>query len=543
MNPHPIDYHRILAQITLEHPNGGADLHAEMARRFMEVGGIAGSGPNDMPVDPFQGPPPSHTETPAQTNARDARTRASGQQMSGEPGAQPVPGSYDQEHPDSQAASYDQGQRLGQEQGSTAQPTPAPGIPSVPTQPGPQAAQKTVPHETGGSGGGQLGDRQGEFKQGQESIRQQAGVTEQAGRARSDLEAQTARMQQGQVDDNLRYQSQLEAQKQHALARQMALIEQSAGTIDPKKYWGSLDGFHSVTARISMVLGALGGGLQGQGNTSPIVSQIQQNIAMQKDQFERDGKAANAYGDIYRNLTSDGLSHAQATEATTKMMESISARQVEGMAARFAGPMAQAKVGQDLANYGMDSRKKDAETMASLSQAHSSNIEAKMKSFQMDQMKQQADYLKSQGLPIGTSLANQVADDNGNRGFAPDDKQAEAYDKETLPSQQLLETLNEIKQKRDKGVIANAGDLQAMRGRLEQNLAAMGEMKESKRNEDILKGMSGDPTQLYNVLPGSNWDKHMRSLEEIARRNIGTSKKVHPGIRFQEQPQVPEQKR
>jgi hypothetical protein len=497
------DYHSILLDIAQKNPGGGVDLHKELARRFLAEG--------DAPRPPATLPIVHQNTIPPPSPQQDDGT----QQINGVTGASDHPfvdyGSKEDVNQRLDKVSAEQG--LDKPQGMV---TSVPGEATV-------TAQPAIPLRHASTGGGT--DRpsadQQLLNEGNQSIKDTATQTGLLGRAQGDLKDEAARNMQGALNDQQAYSAKLEAQKQQILQRQMALIEQSTGTIDPKKFWQGQDGYHRTMAGISLMLGALGGGLQGQGNTSPVVGLINQNIELQKNQFERDRNAANAYGDIYRNLTSDGLSHAQASETAVKMMQAISDKQVEAMAGKFAPALQSAGVGKELAGFGIDSGQKLAATHASLSQALSTNYEGQLKKLQLDQSKAWAGALEQMTGIKGAPAEGLVRDEHGNTGVSLRGAEgAKDYATQAMSAQKILQSIANIDAQRKKGTVLDKSALRSESEALKASVLELHGLKDNPKAQQMAEALVGDPAESFENPVTGGWTQKRQALIQMAHDRL-----------------------
>ena len=418
---------------------------------------------------------------------------------------------------------------------NSSQPAPTSEFPGDIDPVKPKAPDQPQPHHVprGTSGPAKPDQWQGYVDQGDKSIEESANIAGQSARAQADTIDQATRQQQAIFNENEAYQQQLNAQKQHFLSKQEALIDASAGAIDPNKFWQTQTGAKGVLARISMILGGVGGSMMNQpgasatgggANTSPIAGLIQQNIALQKDQMERQGKAANAYGDLYRNLTAEGLTHMQASEGATKMMQAISENQVKSMVDRYVGPAARANAPLLEANLGINTQMTKATAMAHLGAAADSNADANLKTFQLGQSKKFAQWIAEQGMPQGAPQGSIVSDSGGRYGISVNGEAgSKNYNEAVAPARDIRNVVGQIEKIRAGGqesIVAHAGELDNLQRGLQQAMSKLGGADLSSRTGDFYKAI-GKPGQLFHIIPSHGWESQKQGLLDLANEREG----------------------
>jgi hypothetical protein len=542
-NPHPVGYHALLAQIALEHQqSGGADINAEVARRFLEAGGISGEGPEDMPPDPFQGPPQEFTETPAQVTARDAATRASGQVMSGEPGAQPVPGSYDQANPDSQAANYDQGHRLAREQDV---PPPAE-QPTVDVQPVKSAApeQKSVSRGTGtartpaepSDTERQIQAGTDERTQGAEDV---ADVAQQRAAVEGPQQQDIANQQQALVDRNNTVQQFAQENQKRLLQKQEMLVDQYAnGTVDTKRLWNNMDTGHKILAGLSLML-------SGNGDGSPVMRAINQDVESQKDAIERKKGAAGMVGNLFNEYSKMGLDSTNAMERAVLTAKEVGLQRAAATAAQFKGPEAKAAVLGIIGNNTIDGAQHVQANRESISrislqkaQAAEAYQNAQTGAYNLGQAKKFGNYVEGQTGVAGAPPGGLVQDAQGNTGVSlRGEEGAKNYIAETTPAQKILQSIANIDAQRKSGTVTDKAALKSEAEALKSSVLELNGLKDNPKAAQMADALVGDPAETFSNPISGGWEQKRAALLQMANQTLDQSA-ARNQIQFNKQPKV-----
>ena len=529
MNPHPLSYHELLSRIVLEHPEGGVDLHAEMARRFMESGGVSG-GPDDMPVDPFVGPPKQFTETPAQATARDATTRATGQVMSGEPGSQPVPGSYDQENPESLAAVHDQGQRLAQEQGKGQNAAPPPSkFPGV-APPGKQPAAQTPVAHHGGGAPAPADDQPlpGIEQRANISDISSADVQGKQDTANAIAQKQIADQQQARIDRSDELDKAIQSNWQRLAQQHEDLINQYlSAQVDPNRVWNNMDTGHKILAGVSMLLGPLGGvaNMIGGGPVGGIQNVINQDVQNQKDQIERTGKAAGMVGELMDHYSKMRMDTASAMQMAVTTAQKIGEQRALQIASSFGGDRAHAALGQQFMKN--DQSQKTIQDIAA---------GTTLKKAQANQAYSEAALNKLRGGQI--SGGNMVRDLDGNDGMARTPEIANAYNTGLEPARAIMQDVNDVEGARASGRVMNAGELKEYGDNLASHVLTLRGAKDNPRAMEMVDTLRKKPGEIFNFMPGKGWEQTRTAVLQMARDH-DTVLKQDPRLSFRQGPPPP----
>jgi hypothetical protein len=529
VNPHPVDYHRILAQIALDHPDGGADLGREVARRFMADGDtvIPVQMPGDVADIPGQAPASASVEPPEDQPDFSGGTSPSEKMGLRDTGYQnpnmPMQNQFTRAEEDRKRAPL-------------AEPIPPPadasapgepqGIPVVPVQqPTGKPAAKTVSRGTIGDSMSaddkQLMRNEATANQ---SARDQATVAGEQGNAEAANYADVAKQSQNLLAQHQAFQQQTDQAQMRLAQQQEALIDKYANaSVDPKHYWNSLDTGHKILAGVSLMLG-------GGGDSSPVIRSINQDVELQKDQIERTGKAVGMVGNLVEEYSRLGMNHAQAMEHAVNTAKLVGEQRASAIAGQFAGPKAQAMVGQTIAtNSGnritaqLSNRKTAAETVAQRASAWNSSEEAQGKHINNVYAQKQMDQNAASGIPLGINRAMVVEDEDGHQGIARNEKSLPEYQKVMMPVRTGLNALNQIEAERQKGTLFHQGQLSGYAGSLGMSMAQLAGEHESQRNKEIIDKLTGNPTSITPIW----WDQHKEALKQILTNTSRSAEKTY----------------
>lgn len=119
--------------------------------------------------------------------------------------------------------------------------------------------------------------------------------------------------------------------------------------IDPGDYWKRLSGGERVMARISMALGGIGGGLQGKSNTSPVVDQINQNIALQAQKLERKKTSFDMNNTLVGQLYAQTKNLGEAATLAQDIYSKAAISKLEAIKTQTSNPKVQAVADQHIA--------------------------------------------------------------------------------------------------------------------------------------------------------------------------------------------------
>lgn len=523
MNPHPIDYHRILAQIALDHPNGGADLGAEVARRFMAEGDAPPpviNPPEDEP-DYSGGTTPSEKMGMQQTGYMNPNVSRMPDPNEGNPISQPLPPVGDVNSP----------------------PDDADKIPVNPVTPH-APEKKTAPRGTSGGGGDHQSadDRKYDEATGEKigSLEDQQDVLSQQAEKSAPEQDAIAKQEQARVDRSAQFAQQVQENEMRLARQHEDLVNQYANaSVDPKRYWNNLDTGHQILAGISMFLG-------GGGDASPIVRNMNQDIQNQKDQIERTGKAAGMVGDLMSRYREMGLSDAQATQMAVTTASEVGKQRALATAEQFAPGMGRAKLGAAIADVtqgGITGKQGIHLTAADIAAKQSTAAEgfarAKQTNLQTTGIQQQMDRAKTLGLPPGYDPAKVVEDEAGNMGYARNEKALPEYQKIMMPIRGGLGEIQNINRARETN---NPALIQAALGThgaaLGLYLAQMAGEHESQRNKEIIDALKGNPKDLTSIW----WDQHRDAIQDFLQQAARNSEKNYQ-VDFNRPASVPEKKR
>jgi hypothetical protein len=404
-----------------------------------------------------------------------------------------------------------------------------------PPAPSQAPIQPPAPTQGGQGGGGPPAGTQAAAK----VFGQEAQSEQQAAQTQKDYETNLANSQFRVGQQYSDQQAALLAQRQaHDAAIQQHVAEllqksQDIGKqfinakVDPQSYWGNMSTGDHIQAGLSMILSGLGAGLSGQQNLAVKHFEDAQNndIAAQRYNIEHGKQASEMYSTLAKEYQSAGLSQRQALDATDLAIKAKNQTDASNQALAFGGQEAQAKYLKETAplqakllSDTQGFAKNVAETKLQQAQAAAQYADAAQKRAEAATMPMK--YQQAQ-------LANQVQGPDGSLGYAPSPEAVKDFNSEAKPAQDISMILDRIDEARKAGVVPNQSELQGLAGRLRQSVAEIGGEKESARTEEIIKAMTGDPTQYFSVLPQSSWSNREKALRGISFDTLNAAGKRH----------------
>lgn len=530
-NPHPLDYKRILAQIALDHPNGGADLHAEVARRFMADGGQAPEpDPVDLSADAMTQPvvqvpapapsgfnPDNAVAAPLGyvkallTGGPDALAAKAENDLRGQSGqTMTVPGvNVARTPPPADVAA----------RAAAPAPSKFPGVATPGTPPAP------APVQHGGAAPAQPQDDDISPIEHRANISDvaSADVAQKQGAAEAAARQQIADQQQMRVQrDNELDQAVQENWMRLAKTHEDLINRYVNSGVDPNRYWNSLDTGHKILAGVAQFLGPLGGIVNMASGTMPLREAIQSDIANQQAQIERTGKASGMVGELMDKYSKMGLDHASATQMAATTATAIGEERAKQIAASFGGDRAKAALGQAFMKNSQSAKTIQDTAMAST-----------LKKAQASQAWSEAAKNKVQTGLLGS--ANAIRDLDGNEGMAPTPEVANAYNTAIQPSREIYQTVNDIENERANGTIWNKGTQDQYGKRLAASVLALQGMKDTPRAQEMADALAKKPGETFNFIPGQGWDKTKKAVLQLARDQDMIAKQ-DPRLRFKPTP-------
>jgi hypothetical protein len=552
-----VSYRQILAQIALEHhKSGGADINAEVARRFL----ADGDAPK-MPLDSQGNPVPDLDLQPAQSLPEAVESWAN----------QPAPirAQYDNQGnvigegtaPGQVAVGTNPDGSLMQQPAAGTPPASEPEKnyseqPKEPTTkalpPQPAAQPKPVSRGTGGAkpAAAQPSDLEKDVQAGTteqaKGIQETADVAQQRANQAAPEQRDIANQQQALVDRNNMVQQFVQENKKRLLQKQEMMTDAYANaSIDPHRLWNSMDTGHKILAGLSLML-------SGNGDGSPVMRAINQDVDLQKEQIERTGKAAGMVGQIFDEYSKIGLDSTQALQMAVHTSAEVGLQRAAATAAQFAGPEAGAKAKIQLGNntiegatHQMNMRKTISDIALQRAQAAEAAERAKGQRLTNTITQSQIDWQKEHNLPPGASAQNMVHDLEGNQGYAVGgDADKKGYEDDTRDAANLLAAAQKIKTLRRGGsksaILANQSALQQEALVLNQGLLGLSAKPGmlSARTEKIAEEAGGDPARYFAILPSQDVDHRLDSIIEDAKGAAQRAEMQHNIIFPQRAPSI-----
>jgi hypothetical protein len=537
-----MSYRQILAKIALDHhKSGGADINAEVARRFLAGGDVTSGVPDalppgagsDMPdsgpgAEPATGPSPvAKFLAPGQDPNGPPPVGATGQNPDGSwimPEAAAEPATAEADH------SGQPGAKEPTVTGDHIEP-PAPAKPK-PVSRGTGPARQPQPDAT---------------SQSEDAIQRQQdqGVDLQTAEAGQEGDAKAAAIQaatrdaQAERNADIAFRKELDDRNLRLGQEQDNMIHEYANaSVDPKRYWNSLDTGHKILAGLSLVL-------SGNGDGSPVIRAINTDIDNQKEQIERTGKAAGMLGTLMERYSSMGLNHVQAMEHSVATAKLIADEQVDGMTQKFAGvrataavPILKANNAQNRINAQNTNMKTAAEIQAQKAAAGESYARTRGQNLQNELSQATNDYWRKQGL-LGVPHEGMVTGPNGEEGYSLGGAAgAKIFNDESGPAVQADKAMKAIQELRKPGVIANAFNQKALKQAGEDLGSAVLQMqglKDKPNSAEIVKHFTGDASELVPGL-GGDWEKqYVPGLTRMIQNHIDLATQ-HGNVQFRPDP-------
>jgi hypothetical protein len=425
-------------------------------------------------------------------------------------------------YPDEPSASAATGQEPAEQ---PAQPT----VKALPAA-APAPAAKPVSRGTGARAATQPDDTEQGLREGTNSKIQSeedvADVAKQRGAQEAQEQGAIAQQQQALQDRDQKIQDYTQENQKRLLQKQEMLVNQYAGATvqSPRDIWTSMDTGHKILAGISLML-------SGNGDGSPVMRSMENDIQAQKDQIERTGKAAGMVGNLFEEYSKMGLDSRQATQMAVNTATTIGVQRAKATAAQFVGPEAGAavggKIGDALIAQSRDiqgNHKTTADIALSRAQAAEAGERATGQHLQNKITQAQIDWQKQNNLPPGASPANMVHDLEGNQGYAVGgDADKKGYEDDTKDAANLLAAAQKIKTLRRGGskssILANQSRLQQEELALRQGLLGLSAKPGmlSARTEELAEQASGDPTRYFSILPGQDVEKRLDGIIDDAK--------------------------
>ena len=229
-----------------------------------------------------------------------------------------------QAFPDDESPTVDVSAATPQGQGT---PTAGTSAPTNPNLVGPPAAEGSTPNQAA-----PLGSQHSPgYAQMQSGIDQEAKARQDAAEKEAKIYDEQALKQQ-LLADGTQQQLGMISQKRDAM-----IADYQNGKVDPNRVWNNMTTGNKVLAGISLALSGLGSGLTGQDNLAlkVITSSIDRDIDAQKSELGKKANLISQYTQEYRDVESASLATKLALTTTAKA-------QVDAVAARAVGPLAQA---------------------------------------------------------------------------------------------------------------------------------------------------------------------------------------------------------
>jgi hypothetical protein len=304
--------------------------------------------------------------------------------------------------------------------------------------------------------------------------------------------------------------------------------------VDPNRYWGNMSTGDHALAGLSMILSGIGAGIQGGGAKNLAVEHfntaVENDIQAQRYNIEHGKEASEMYSKLASDFQAAGMSKQHALDATDLTIKNKALVDAKNVGLSLGGDKAAADLEMHFAPLHMQAQKDQQELKKgvldnaatqsriqteAVSRAHM-GLENEQLANQIKQQGVQAANLVQLGLPPGTNLANVVRGTDGSLGVAPSPEALKDYNTEAKPAQDIHQVLDRIDAARKAGVVPNQAELESLAGRLQQVTAEIGGEKETARNEEIIKAMTGDPSQYFSLRPSTNWANREKALREIA---------------------------
>lgn len=388
------------------------------------------------------------------------------------------------------------------------------------------------PPTTGGGGGGgpPPGTKAAMAVYGQEA-QDKAGAIKAQGQADTDLSKSqldigkaNSEQQAAQLVQRQAMEQQTQQQVQELLQRSKSVADQfSNAKIDPQSYWKNMSTGDHLLAAGSMILSGIGAGLAGQQNLAVkhFEDAVNNDIAAQRFNIEHGKDVSEQYSKLAQDFQAAGLSRRQALDATDLSIKNKAITDQANAAFANGGEQAAAKMKLALAPLTADVMDKTQKHVEDV-------VGTKLKQAQTVQSYAAAAKDKAEAAATGikganAQWANQVGGPDGSVGVAASPEAVKDFNTEAKPAQDLQAAIGEVDAIRKQGkaaIIANQGRLKVLSGRIKQSAAELGGMKEGNRTEQILDAMTGDPSQVVHILPGSDYDQHSSELKNIANTTI-----------------------
>lgn len=540
-NPHPVGYHALLAQIALEHhKSGGADINAEVARRFLSEGVDSRNPPPVIQIqDPtVYGPPaavnaPEDVEMPPDYSGGTTPSQKAGMDQSG-----PMNPNTDAQP----AQEIHQPLPPNEPQEATQNTEPTVDVEKVKPE---QPAAKPVSRGTGSARApAQPSDTERQIQEGTDEKTQSAedvaDVAKQRALQEGPEQRDIANQQQELQNRNNTVQQFVNENQKRLLQKQEMLTDAYAGaTVQSQRdIWQGMDTGHKILAGLSLML-------SGNGDGSPVIRAMNQDIDRQKEQIERTGKAAGMVGklvDEYRNM---GLDSSDAMERAVLTATHIGLQRAAATAAQFKGPEAGAavlgQIGQNTlegAQHVQANRESISRISLQRAQAAEAAQNAATSAYNLGKAKKFGTYVENQtGVP-GAPPGGLVQDAEGNTGVSlRGDEGAKAYIAETAPQQQIQQHIKNIDALLKSGGVRNRSAIISEKEALKASVLSAYQLKDSPKAQEIADHLVGSPEEVVENPVTGGWSQKRAALlgssdqamQESAARNQ---------IQFKKQPQV-----
>ena len=357
-----------------------------------------------------------------------------------------------------------------------------------------------------------------------------------AAQTASDQSDANTTYQQKQLNEINRFNSLNDQDRQRMLesqAKTVAAAGALAAYADPdspqsKQYASQLqatlpDTFERVMSGLSMLPGIFGRAFGAAGTISQAINNHSQGntdmvMNMHKQMLDAVKQSSDIYNQAFNQAKDIGANDTQAHTKAMQDMTDAFHTQMEGISYKYGGKAAEAKYNIDsgknkneaLTTY--TKRKQDeAQTYASNAQAAKTVAETKM---------------------LGNKLPNAVFDADGNMGMAANEDHAKSYSEEAKPAQDLVTAVHNVQTLRQNPLTNRA----ALNGPAQFHLmSALEGMQKSgtlsQRTASLVEKASGDPGQLFSLLPGSNEDEKLAYIESEAKGALASAEHRH-GVRW-----------